>query len=97
MHAANTFNLNRILSHSPKCQHSNLAVAPSCSLLLCVNVPYSVKFHRVQIYTIFADRPASAKIKTAKICTKMEIDDIITCVHRYTYVNEMLLYSLSAL
>ena len=34
----------------------------------------------VQIFTIFADRPASAKIKTAK---KMEIDDVITCVVEY--------------
>ena len=27
----------------------------------------------------------------------MEIDDVITCVRRYAYVNEMVLYSLSAL
>ena len=48
---------------------------------------------------IFADRPASAKIKTAKKYTKMEIDDVITCtsIRISTYVNEMVLYSLSAL
>ena len=40
-------------------------------------------FRWVQIFAIFADRPASAKIKTAKKYTKMEIDDVITCVRRY--------------
>ena len=54
-------------------------------------------FRWVQIFEIFADRPASMKIKNGKKCTKMEIDDVITCVRRYAYVNEMVLYSLSAL
>ena len=39
-------------------------------------------FRWVQFFAIFADRPASVKIKTAKKWTKMEIDDIITCVRR---------------
>ena len=30
-------------------------------------------FRWVQIFAIFADRPASAKIKTAKKCTRMEL------------------------
>ena len=43
-------------------------------------------FRWVQIFAIFAERPASAKIKTAKKCTKMEVDDVITCVRRYKLV-----------
>ena len=39
-------------------------------------------FAGVQIFAIFADRSASAKIKTAKKWTKMEIDDVIMYVRR---------------
>ena len=54
-------------------------------------------FHWVQIFVIFADRPASTKIKTTKKWTKMEI-----FWHHYvhtlcTNVNKIVLYSLSAL
>ena len=41
-------------------------------------------FRWVQIFAIFADRPASAKIKTAKKCTKMEI---VTSLPAYVDTN----------
>ena len=41
-------------------------------------------FRWVQIFAIFADRPASAKIKTAKKCTKMEI---VTSLRAYVDTN----------
>ena len=39
-------------------------------------------FRWVQIFKIFADRPTSMKIRTAKKWTEMEIDDVITCIRR---------------
>ena len=56
-------------------------------------------FRWVQIFAIFADRPASAKIKTAKKYTKIEIMTSLrrTSIRIRTYVNEMVLFSLSAL
>ena len=38
-------------------------------------------FRWVQIFVIFVDRPASAKIKTMKKLTKTEIDEVIICLH----------------
>ena len=38
-------------------------------------------FRWVQIFVIFVDRPASAKIKTMKKLIKTEIDEVIMCVH----------------
>ena len=40
----------------------------------------------LQIFMIFTDRPASAKIKLQTKWTKMEIDDVIMCVHWYELV-----------
>ena len=64
-------------------------------LYISSNLLYRIagNFRWVQIFTIFADRPASANIRTTKKCTKMEIDDVITCVRRYelNLVNEMVL------
>ena len=51
-------------------------------LLYCI----AGNFRWVQVFAIFADRPASAKIKAVKNLTKTEIDDVIMCVHRYELV-----------
>ena len=54
----------------------------NCRNMYCI----AGNFCWVQIFAIFADRPASAKIKTAKKLTKTEIDDVVMCVHRYELV-----------
>ena len=43
---------------------------------------YSIarNFHWVQIFMVFADRPASVKIKMKK-STELEIDDVIMCIY----------------
>ena len=55
-----------------------------CSIIATYRI--AENFRLVQIFAIFADRPASAKIKAAKKLTKTEIDDAIMCVHRYKLV-----------
>jgi len=53
---------------------------------LAYNYTYRIagNFRWVQIFTIFVDRPASAKIKTTKKCTKMEI---VTSLRAYVDTN----------
>ena len=56
--------------------HGRFHNMPQSELLVHgVNTAYRIagNFRWVQIFAIFADRPASTKIKTAKKCTKMEI------------------------
>ena len=60
-------------------RHSFVPVAVYCTVSYHI---YSGKFSLGAIFAIFMDRPASANIKAAIKWTKMEINDIITCVHR---------------
>ena len=71
-----------------KCLIFQINPTPRTSSL--INYHIAGKFCWVQI---FADRPASTKIKLQKKWTKMEIGDFIMCIHRYklvpTYICKM--------
>ena len=62
------------------CQTEGMLVS---NLMPGIDYRIAGNFRWVRFFAIFTDRPASAKIKTAKKWTKMEIDDVITCVVEY--------------